>query len=74
MKTLGMSDRLLSKIMAMTHNAAVKQLKKREKLTKTIVSPIVTLFESQLITTFYKSDFFVRVDNNTPASDGGGSV
>ena len=32
----------------------------------------VTLFVSLLITAFYKSGFFVRIDGNTSSSDGGG--
>lgn len=73
MITLDMFGRLLSETMSGIDTQCSSQTGKEENGTKllSLNSQQVTLFVSLLITTFYKSGFFVRIDDNTSSSDGG---
>lgn len=74
MITLDMFGRLLSETMRGIDTQCSSQTGKEENSTKllSLDSQQVTLIVSLLITTFYRSGFFVRVDDNTFSSDGGG--
>lgn len=74
MTTLDMFGRLLSETMSGTDTHCSSQTGKEENGTKllSLNSQQVTSFVSLLITTFYKSGFFVRIDDNTSSSGGGG--
>lgn len=73
--TLDVFDRLLSKTVSGIDSRRSSQTGAGENSTRLLSLHFhqrVTLFVSLLITAFYKSDFFVRIDDNTSSSGGGG--